>query len=192
MQKLVNYILNGKGFGLRWLFLFSVILSLILSVLIKYYGNEFVPSLQEAAQQILPIKVVDGKMVTPDGIDKTIQMKLSENLPEVSFPFYVRTTVDSLEVKNLQPGIYMTKTAVYTVNNDKVEVRELSGSFEIPQGDYTDTFKNIITYAAVFCGLIMVPFFFILFLLLALIFTLTALGLLKMFEKQAEFDFRMR
>ena len=192
MQHIVNYILRGKGYGLCRLLLFSVVLSLFFSIVIKRFGNNYAPALQNVAQQILPIKVTDGIIAEPEGIDRTIQVQLSENLPEFTFPLYFNTTVDSLDTQNLQPGIYITRRTVYSVSNDKVETKGFSGSFEIPQGDYTPFFKSIVTYVAIFCFLIMIPSFFVLFSFLSFVFSFTALILLKIFGKQGGFDFRMR
>ena len=192
MKKIVDYILSGKGIGFKWLLCFSVIVSIFFGLIIKNVGNSLVPSIQEVADQILPVKVEDGHIVTPDGIDKQLKLQVSENLPEFQIPFSIRTDVDALEEKDLQPGIYLTRTALYNVVNGEMEVKEIRGSFEIPKGDYSDLLKTTMTYVALISVAFSVLVCFVSFTILALFCSVTAHILLKIFKKQADFSFRMR
>lgn len=192
MKKIVDYVLNGKGIGFKWLLCFSVIVSIFFGFLIKNMGNRMVPSIQEAAEQILPVKIEEGRIVTPDGLDKQLKIRVSEDLPEFQIPFSIRTDVDTLEEKDLQPGIYLTRTALYNVVDGKIEVREIKGSLEIPQGDYSDFLKTTMTYIALASATLSVFVYFVSFAVLALFCSVTAHILLKIFKKQADFSFRMR
>ena len=192
MKKVVDYILDGNGIGFKWLLLFSCLVSIFFGVLIKNFGDSLVPSIQNTAQQILPIKVEEGRIVTPHGIDKRFKMHVSDELPEFELPFSINTTVDTLETKNLEPGIYLTRTAFYNVANGRMEVRELKGSFEIPQGDYSHMLKQTMTYLALISTIISVFICFVSFVVLALVCTLTAKIILKLFHKTADFAFQLR
>ncbi|MDE7390327.1 MAG: hypothetical protein K2M82_05230, partial [Lachnospiraceae bacterium] len=136
MKKITDYIINGRGFGILPLLLFTLIVTIIFSIKLKNIGDSAVPYAQQVADQILPIKIEHGRVITPNDIKQTFKIKISEDMPEVQIPFVIDTTVDTLNPTKLKEGIYLTKTAFYTVGQRQTKVMALSDSLDIPQGDY--------------------------------------------------------
>lgn len=192
MKKIIDYITSGKGFGILPLLAFSVIAAIVISIKMKDFSTSMIPAAQETANQILPIKIEHGRVITPDNINQTFKIKLSDKFPEVQLPFVVNTTVDTLNPTKLKEGLYLTRTAFYTVGKRQTKVMALSDSLDIPQGDYTDFFKDVANYVIAFMFSFFVIIFFIGLLLAALFYTLTAWILSAIMKRKAEFDFRMR
>lgn len=192
MKNLTNYIINGRGFGIIPLLIFTLAVTIIFSIRLKNIGDSAIPYAQQVADQILPIKIEHGRVITPDDIKQTFKIKISEDMPEVQIPFMIDTTVDTLNPTKLKEGIYLTRTAFYTVGQRQTKVMALSDSLDIPQGDYTDFFKTMVNYAISFLFVGFIIIFFIGFLIVSLFYTLTAWILSAIMQRQTEFDFRMR
>lgn len=192
MKKIIDYITKGSGFGILPLLAFSVVIAIIISIKMKDFSNSMIPAAQETANRILPVKIEHGRVITPDNINQTFKIKLSDRFPDVRIPFVVNTTVDTLNPVRLKEGIYLTRTAFYTVGKNQTKVMALSDSLDIPQGDYTDFFKDVANYVIAFMFSFFVIIFFIGLLLACLFYTLTAWLLSAVMKRQTGFDFRMR
>lgn len=192
MQKLTNYIFNGRGLGFLWLFIFTFISAAVISIKLQKLSDSLIPSLQAAADQILPIKIEHGKIITPDNTFKTVHIKLSENFPEIQIPFVINTTIDTINPAQLPEGLYLTKTAFYTVSPKQTKITAFNDSLDIPQGDYTDIFRKFAFYIISFVFIFLIIAFFIGVTVLSLFYTLTALLLATLMQRQTNFDFRMR
>lgn len=192
MKKIIDYITKNSGFGILPLLAFSVIAAIVISIKMKDLSNSLIPAAQQTANQILPIKIEHGRVITPDNIHQTFKIKLSDQFPEVQIPFVIDTTVDTVDPTRLKEGIYLTRTAFYTVGKRETKVMALSDSLDIPQGDYTDFFKDVANYVIAFMFSFFVIIFFVGLLLACLFYTLTAWILSAIMKRQAEFDFRMR
>lgn len=196
MKKLSNYIFNGKGVGLLALFVLALVSSSIFGLALKEIGDELVPVAQDAADKILPIKIEDGKVVSPENLNKTVSVELSvmndESGEMEKLDITIDTTKDELSLDSLKTGLYLSKTKVYTVADSEIKVIPLEGSFDIKKGDYTETFKSFVTYGAVIGGVIYLVTAFVFLLLFALVFAVVAAGIAKILRRQAAFDVRMR
>ena len=60
MKNIINYIKFGRGIGARWLFLYAIIVAIVLGISVKTVGYYATPTLQNVADQLLPIKVENG------------------------------------------------------------------------------------------------------------------------------------
>lgn len=192
MKKITDYIINGKGFGILLLLAFSTVAAVILSIRLNSFSDSLIPEAQKIADRILPIKIEHGRVITPDDVKQTFKIKVSDNMPELQIPFTINTTVDTLNPTNLKEGIYLTKTAFYTVGKRQTKVMALSDSLDIPKGDYTEFFRDIATYITACMFIVFVIIFFIGFLITGLFYSLTAWLLSAFMQRKTEFDFRMR
>ncbi|MDY2829759.1 MAG: DUF1189 family protein [Alphaproteobacteria bacterium] len=196
MKKLSNYIFNGKGFGVLALFILALIVGGVFGLALKEIGDAFVPVAQDAADKILPIKIEDGKVVSPENLNKTVSVELAvmndESGEQETLDITINTTEDELKLDSLKTGLYLSKTKFYTVSDSQVKIIPLEGSFDIEKGDYTEIFKSFVTYGSVIGGLFYWILAFVFLLLFALVLAVVAAGIAKILRRQAAFDVRMR
>lgn len=191
MQKIYQYILNGKGIGLLFLLLLSLIMAIYFTIAIRSGGKSFIPFAQEAADQILPIKIEKGVVVTPAETVKTFPIKFNKE-GTISYPLVIDTTQDTLDTTTLKPGIYLSKTSLYTVKDNEVRVMKLQDNLEIPQGDYTEFFQSVLNWFSLFVGLFGALILFAVYLLLGVFYAWCSYIVSAVFSKKYDFSQRMR
>ena len=142
MRKITSYILNGQGLGMKFLAGLSVLMALIFAIVIRVQGAAYVPYAQEIADQMLPVKVVNGQIVEPLNTFKMAQIRIEGRDTPLALPLVLDTRVTNLDANLLPQGVYVTRTNIYTVNRNQVKVIKIEGDNYIPKGDYTDVFKS--------------------------------------------------
>ncbi|MBP5399491.1 MAG: DUF1189 family protein [Alphaproteobacteria bacterium] len=145
MNKILNYIKNGKGCGLKFLLLYSLILSIIFGIEIKVLGDNFVPEMQSAAEKLLPVKIENGTIIEPNNEIKSVNL----NFGGVIFPLVLDTTVDTIDPIGLNPGIYIARKALYSVSEKDIRVIDFQENMDLLQGNYTDLFKKIVWFISI-------------------------------------------
>lgn len=192
MKKIINYIINGTGFGLRYLFTFSVIAALIFGFICKDLSKPLISYAQETADQLLPLKIENGKVVEPLNTIRKASLKFADGI-EFQYPITINTTVDSLNPASLPDGTYLTRTALYTVSGSQTKITSLQqDTLDLPQGDYTEFFKKTVNYGILIVSIIALLCFFLILFVLSTFYSLTAWIIAKFFKRRAEFDLRMR
>ena len=177
MNKIKAYILNGKGIGALLLFALAFVASVYLSLSMRSTLIELMPLAQGIADEILPIEVKNGVVVTPDNTVKVID-----------------TTQDTLDTSDLAQGFYLSRTTAYVVKADEVRTMKLqnNANFNLPKQDYTEIFRTIISWTALTmaaCGTIAA---FLVFILLNLFYAYLA-GVAAWINKTTlAFDVKMR
>lgn len=146
MNKIYTYILRGQGLGIKFLLVLSLVFSLFIAVFMRIEGVKFIPYAQDIADQLLPIKVENGVVVSPQNTVKTAQLRFDGQDQGVELPFVIDTRIDTMDPSHMKDGIYMTRTMVYTVNRNQTKMTALEGSFEVPQADYRDFFASVLNW----------------------------------------------
>lgn len=192
MKKILNYIAAGQGLGIKFLILFSAIFALIVAIYIRFAGADLIPYAQDIADQMLPVKVVNGIVVEPADTIKTAHLNLDENSDSIELPFIINTTVDNFDISQLSQGVYLSRKAFYVINQNDTRIYPLKGNFELPRGDYRDDFKSGLSWAAfiffIFGGFGLFVFYFI----LSLFYAGCSYALSAFTSKKFDFDLRMR
>lgn len=194
MQKIFNYILKGQGLGIKYLLVFSLVISIALAIFIKIEGTTLVPYAQSIADQMLPIKIENGVIVEPIDTLKVAQLKIDDSAA-VSIPLILDTRIkiiNSEDLNQLKDGLYITQTTVYSINKGQIKIQPLAGTFDIPQGDYTDFFKKALTYTSIFIGISAIFFLFIFYFIASMFYALCAQLIGAICGKKYNFDQRMR
>ena len=186
----MNYVANAQGLGIKFLLLFSVIASIVFAFAFYIGGEELIPPAQAIADQMLPIKIQNGRVVEP--VDTIKRASLDIDGYNVDLPLYLDTTVDTLNPSNLKDGIYMTRTAVYSINKNQTRITQLAGNIDLPQDDYTDFFASVIKWTAGCIAVFGSVFFFIYSFLLAIFYAACTYALTAITKQNFEFDLRMR
>ncbi len=195
MNVILNYIARGQGLGIKYLLLFSLIVTVFFSVTIKQAGDDtFVPAAQEAADEFLPIRIENGVVTEPKDTVKIHSFNLGDDDQDDAdwFNLKMDTTVDYMNTAGLKQGIYLTKRAIYAVNNDQTRVYNLENSAYFPKKDYTDTFRSILNWTIVGLGIFGFFAFFIFYFIAVIFYATCSYVISAIFRKQYNFDLRMR
>lgn len=192
MKRIINYIINGDGFGVKYLLIYSFLAAALFSVYYKNFADTLIPYAQETADQLLPIKIVNGQVVEPLNTIKKGIFKISSD-PVIQYPIIINTTVDSLNPTALPDGTYLTRTTLYTVNGNQTKISSLQQeTIDLPKADYSDSFRKFINYSILVIALIALPSFFLIFFILSLFYSLTAWIIAELMRRKPPFDLRMR
>lgn len=192
MKKITNYILNGQGLGMKFLVALSVLISLIFAITIRVQGAYYIPYAQEIAEQMLPIKVVNGQIVEPLNTFRMAQVHIEGRNTPLALPLVLDTRVSNLDANLLHQGIYVTRTNIYTVNKNQVKVIKIEGDNYIPYGDYTDVFKNWLNWTAIICGIAGIVILFVMYFIMTMFYALCTQIVAKLARRHMSFDSRMR
>jgi len=133
MNKIVNYVLRGRGIGALWLFVFALLFSFLAAYRLNGVLPQTVPYIQAFADDVLPVKIENGQVVEPQNTLKSLKYTVSGE------PFVVEidTTKDVLSEDAHEAGFYLTKSYFYTVSNQEIRRRALSEDLDLPKQDYT-------------------------------------------------------
>lgn len=113
MKKIINYIAGGQGLGIKFTALLALLLSIVFGATVKVMGSDAVPYAQQIADQMLPIKVVNGQIVEPADTYKVVHLRFNEDSDPYPIPLVLDTTSDVLDINMLDPGIYVTRSNIY-------------------------------------------------------------------------------
>lgn len=190
MEKIFNYILKGKGIGLKYIFYIATIISLIFAIYIRIAGADLVPYANDIINQMLPLKVENGVVVNPQNTIKVAQLR--EGDVSIPLPLVLNTNIEDINPAEVPEGIYITKTKIYAINDQEIRIYPFSEDFEALPQDYSEGIKSGLTWVAVFsfvAGAILIS---VLYFIAVLLYSVAALLLGVMFGKKYEFDARMR
>ncbi len=190
LMNILNYVVNGKGIGGKFMLILAVVLSFFYSVTVYRAGTILVPMAQDAADQILPIKIENGEVTTPENTRKTVYMQFGS--PKDVLPITIDTRTDTLKTGNLRRGIYLSKKNLYVVNKNEVRIQELSGDVDLQPGDYRGAFKSAVNWTVGIFFVVALGMLFLMYLILAIFYTFCAQILGAIMSKKFDFDLRMR
>ena len=162
MKKILNYIQFGQGRGLRFVFLMSLLLSLLYGGFTAYTGLQLMklPPIEEFLKTVPTFSVSNGVVQ-----DKNIRWR--SQLPMTPIPVTIDTTQEELSLP-VADGVYLTSKYLYSVSQHGTEVQrsQIQGTFVISP----EYLKQILkTYIGVFAISTAIVGF--LFLLLAFLLT---------------------
>ncbi len=117
MEKITNYIKNGKGFGLLFLLAASVIIALIMMFSLKDIYKAIRPQALLIAEDILPLTIQNHKVINPVNTYKKLNLTIGETKADsASFPIILDTRSDSSEMPKEKQGLYIMSDAVYMIS----------------------------------------------------------------------------
>lgn len=163
MKKLSNYIQFGKGHGLRFVFLMSLLLSLLYGGFIAYTGLQLikVPLVEGFLKSVPTFTVSDGVIQ-----DKNIRWRAQ--LPMTPIPVTIDTTQEDLSLP-VADGVYLTSKYLYSVSQHGTEVQRsaIQGTFTITYDYLKQMLKTYVGVFALSVGIVSFIVSVIIFLLLA-------------------------
>lgn len=192
MNKIKSYILNGQGLGIKYLAALAILASLVFAIFVRVEGASYIPYAQEVAEQMLPIKIVDGKIVEPLNTFKMAQIRVEGKSSPLALPLVLDTRVSNLDANLLPEGVYVTRTNIYTVTKNQIKVIKFEGDNYLPKGDYTEVFKSWLNWSAFILGVCGIVLLFVLYFILTMFYALCAQLIAKIARRDMNFERRMR
>jgi len=165
MKTIFNYVKNSKGIGAFWIFILALIVAFSSAYSAKKLLPIGIPYFQEFADTFFPISIRNGRVVYPEN---TIISKIYhvDGRPLV---LTLNTTKDFLDEGDHTTGLYLTRSYLYSVTDDKIQRQKLKTDVDLVRQDYTPLLNNLIKY--IVRGIFIVgPFLNFLFFLLAVVF----------------------
>lgn len=126
MNKIVYYVLRGKGIGLMFLLASSVMIASIYLCMFKLACNDFKPAVMLVAEEVLPIKVEKGQIVEPSNVYKETGIKIDEDKEKKDEIKVVLDTREDVVYDKFDNGIYITKDSFVAAFNQSVKKVGLS------------------------------------------------------------------
>lgn len=117
MERFIGYLRNGKGYGLKYLFLFSVLV-VILSYVMYHKSFQFMweqTSMEEVLTQVPVLTFKDHQLLA---LDKPFK----EDLLGMEAPFYlvIDPSLDQQKISDESDGLYLTKNDVWVHLNGQM------------------------------------------------------------------------
>lgn len=188
MNKILNYIRQGKGRGLIFLLAAAVLVTIFTVTFVKYQYNEFRPKLISAMDELLPITVENGQIVSPQDTYKKIDLKFNEDdASDVTISLILDTRAEAGEISPNAYGIYFMKDKFYIVSPNKIEMRPLNdGVWDKQKGEeLLDYFVGALWLTV---SVVILVVLFVIFLIKTLIVVLFGKIGSKIFNKDATLD----
>lgn len=164
MKKLIDYLKKSDATGALWLLIFATVIAFHSAYSINKYLPMAIPYVQQFADEILPIKIENGKLLEPQEI-KTY----SNEYAGKPFSIVIDPTKDMLEEQEMKNGVYLTRSYLYSITDTEIRRQKLIDNINLPKQDYTPHMRLIIRW--LFWGtLLLAPFFNFLCFLIAVLF----------------------
>ena len=122
MEKIINYIKNGKGLGLLFLLAGSVLITIMYMFVAKEMIKNFEPKVMLIANDFLPLTVNEQKITSPLDTYKRIEINLSDDEQSKDlFPVVLDTKNKNQDLKNEKIGLFITQDSIIlkTFNDTK-------------------------------------------------------------------------
>lgn len=140
MEKLLNYIKNGKGHGIIFLIAISVLITTFFMITIKKYYTEAKPKIELVAQDFLPITIKNNKIASPIDAYKRVDLNLSDEENEFLIPVILNTTSSASEFPKEDLALYITTDNLYFITPKEIKkIDYQDGIYDIQK------FKNLMT-----------------------------------------------
>lgn len=189
MNKILNYIAHGKGVGAMILLLFSFIIAFYTAINSRIVLNDSIPYMQNISDQLLPIKIENGKVVVPENTVKEVNLAGDKR---TVYQFVIDTTRDELDTSALKSGLYLTRSYFYAVKQNEIRSVKLEGNLELLKQDYTPMFATAVRWLVAFIGLGGTILLFLMFFVVAILFAFCSGLATAINKKELGFDAKMR
>ena len=200
MNKIYAYILRGSGVGAFLLFAMAFLASLYYMYPVRSVLVDSIPYMQDVADQLLPVKIENGRIVEP--VDTYREVKLfadddlnddaSNDMSPFSYRLVLDTRADELDAYHFSDGIYVSRQYIYMVANKNVERQSLEGTYEIEKKDYSDVFEDIVQWASWGYFFILLLSVFMGYFVLTIILSFLSALALHIYGRSLSFDVKMR
>lgn len=152
MNTIIHYILRGKGYGLKFLTLFSLIMALAMGLMTYNVMHGYLsgPEMQNFISEMPTLEIKNKKLIAPP--DAYVKLAY----PQMLNTFFVVNTSDTdLDLMHFDTAFYFTPDRVYLKMGDNIQASEYDADMTITP----DFIKTVLK-----TGIVLIPIFFALFL----------------------------
>ena len=139
MNKIRNYILNGKGIAAKYLAILSLILTIVITIFFSIIYNVAAEKIGVVPTRIGEIKIENGVIVSPEKQLIRDAFVFDDNM---QLPLIIDTRTDSINTASLGTGVYLSRSKIYVKSDRKTEIYDYPEALTIEKRDYTDDIKN--------------------------------------------------
>lgn len=180
MEKIINYIKQGKGLGFLFLLATSVLMTIFIMLACKQVYSQLYPQFMSAADEILPITVYNGKIVSPEDTYKRIDIKLGMiDGKSKGFPVVLDTRSDNVDMPQEELGLFIMRDVVYVFMKDQVQRIPLQNG-ELNKSMFEEQLNYLQEIMPLVVSALLVVLFFCVSLIKVLILVFIALIMLKL------------
>ena len=166
MQKILNYIKNGKGIGTLWILCLALIVAFYSAYTASQLLPPTIPHIQNFADTFLPLKIENGKVIVPENtvIEKTY------HLNDEPIVIKLDTTQDMLDGNQPKTGLYLTRSYLYSVSDARVQRQALPTQLNLEKQNYAPLLQTLFRHIVWLIAVIGPVFNFICFMLAVLFY----------------------
>lgn len=190
MDKIVNYIKKGSGFGFIFLLAVAVLKTIPIVMDLKTAYTDLHPKIMLIADDFLPIKVENGKIVEPSNVYKNVGLQLGDSNDKSNMlPVVLDTREDTSVVPNDKEGLFIMTDMIYFIAGNRIQKYNLKDGVVDK-----DKFMKALETTSGLVSLLTVVFLVMIFSVNGIIRTLLAavIGVfaLRFLKKENVFGFR--
>lgn len=119
MNKIRNYILNGKGIAAKYLAILSLILTIVITIFFSIIYNVAAEKIGVVPTRIGEIKIENGVIVSPEKQLIRDAFVFDDNM---QLPLIIDTRTDSINTASLGTGVYLSRSKIYVKSDRKTEI----------------------------------------------------------------------
>lgn len=189
MNKIRNYILNGKGIAAKYLAILSLVLTIVITIFFSIIYNVAAEKIGVVPTRTGEIKIENGVIVSPEKQLIRDAFVFDDNM---QLPLIIDTRTDSINTASLGTGVYLSRSKIYVKSDRKTEIYDYPETLTIEKRDYTDDIKSYNAYAS--ANVFVITFFVVLFWLLLYTMLLSFVSHIvsAIIKKPLAFEQRMR
>lgn len=169
MEKIFFYIKQGRGRGFIFLLAAAVLMTLLLMFSVKQMYSAVQPQILMVADEILPITVQEGKVVSPENAYKRLEINFGEDEKSKElFPIVLDTRGENVHVPEEKQGLFILRDKVYVVTQGQIHRYDLKDGV-IDRAVFEKFLDYMVNSFSVVVSLFMIGIFFVMLLAKTLI-----------------------
>ena len=188
MDKIINYIKRGSGFGFIFILAVAVLKTIPFMVEMKRAYTDLQPKIMLIAEDFLPIRVENEKIIEPFNTYKRVDLQFGDNVKD-ALPVVLDTREETSVVPNEKDGLFIMSDMIYFIAGDRIQKYKLRNGV-IDKVKFEKTLET----TSGFVSLLSVVFFVVLFSVSGIIKACSAALIcffaLRLMKKENVFGFR--
>lgn len=189
MDKIVNYIKRGRGFGFIFLLAAAVLKTIPIMMDLKVAYTDLQPKMMLIANDFLPIKVENGKIVEPSNTYKNVKLQLGSNDKNDVLPVVLDTREETSVVPNEKEGLFIMTDMIYFVMGNRIQKYKLKDGV-VDNNKFEKALETTSGLVSLFTVIFLVTIFSVNGIIKVLLASLIGVFALRVMKKDSIFGYR--
>ncbi len=189
MDKIVNYIKRGRGFGFIFLLAAAVLKTIPIMMDLKVAYTDLQPKMMLIANDFLPIKVENGKIVEPSNTYKNVKLQLGSNDKNDVLPVVLDTREETSVVPNEKEGLFIMTDMIYFVMGNRIQKYKLKDGV-VDNNKFEKALETTSGLVSLFTIIFLVTIFSVNGIIKVLLASLIGVFALRVMKKDNIFGYR--